>query len=82
MSESGNATLSFFFLGSVVVDKTLYLRTLGVGTTLVPSKTLSLHDKSYSVVPINLLQPHEHHGTIIHAELFLYTKPLKTKLEP
>ena len=55
---------------------------LGVGITLCLPKISYRHDKSQPMVPINSLQPHEHHGTIIDGQLFLYEKSLKMEHEP
>ena len=74
----------YFHLPPTVVlalETFTYVR-LSVGTTPWFSKIMCKHDKSQPMVPINSLQPHEHHGTIINGQLFLYEKSLKTNHVP
>ena len=63
-------------------SKTFTYGFLGVGISLRFSKIHCTHDKSILVVPINSWQPHEHHGTTLHGQLSLQSKPLKTKPKP
>ena len=55
---------------------------LCVGISLCLSKILYKRDKYKTMVPINSWQPHEHHGTLIHGQLYMYTKTPKMKQEP
>ena len=71
-----------FLMSSVVLDKRLLPTDTRHRYNPCSFQIVYVYDKSKPMVLINLLQPHEPHGTFIKGQFSLYTKPLKTKHKP